>query len=357
MEEKTIEAMVREKEQEAKVENLKGAEQPSIDEGKVPSMGQKEDLLKNVEGDLKNIETDLKVSTSSEIELGLVGQLKGLIEKIKNGQLDLATAQNLLKSVNTLKGRVTKELDMTNDAIKRTRDMESGIEKLYRLLKNKENEMKEKEQEQDQETKEVQDLLKKLEEKKKNLEKLKGYLLAEKKALKGVNKAIDGISIATQKQIQNIEKPTGLDKFMVAITNGIKTFIKRSKEVNLPKDIASRVPDKSGMGIAKDIENPSEGILKILAKEGDMEKVERILGDDKLKQNLTKPTNMAKEEIKNSIKREATKTQQEKVAERNKGIKLKNNLYEPQAKRSGKTNNLQQTKGKQRTNTGGKGIV
>lgn len=330
MSEKTIEAMVREKEQEAAKENH------NISKKEEPSMGQKSNALKNVEGDIKNIETELKISTSSEVELGLVGQLKGLIEKIKSGQLDLATAQNLLRNVNSLKGSVSTELNKTNSMIKSTREMDSNIDKLYRLVRDKYDEEL-KNGGQDKKIEELKNLLGELEKKKKNLKKLMGYLLIEQKALKSIHRGIEGIRIAIERQNPGVKKSVGIGKFVAAITDGIASLVKRSTKISLPKDIKDRVSlDNKNRDGVKYIENTNEGILKILAQDGDVDKVKRILGTDKLKQDLTKPINIAREETRNSIERKVNKTQQLEIAEKHGIIKVdnkfmhgKNKLYAP----------------------------
>lgn len=338
MDEKTIESMVREKEQEANKENSNAAGKHNMDEDKTPSMGQKKNALKNVEGDIKNIETELKISTSSEVELGLVGQLKGLIEKIKSGQLDLTTAQNLLRNVNSLKGRVSTDLNKTNSLIKSTREMDNNIDKLYKLVQDKyDKELNDDKNKDKDNIEELENLLRELEEKKKNLKKFMGYLLIEQKALKSINKGINGIQTAIQRQSPSIKGPAGIGKFIVAITNGISALVKRSTKVNLPKDIEKRVSlnneNKDGI---KNIENANEGILKILAQYGEVDKVKRILGADRLKQDITKPINMAREETRNSIERKTNKTQQLEIAEKHGVIKKdslfmhgKNKLYAP----------------------------
>lgn len=349
MSEKTIESMVKEKQQEMASKNMPQNEKTVV--GDEPSAGKGGGALKNAEGDLKRIETDLKISPSAEIELGMIGQLRGIIEKLKSGQMDLATAQNLLRNVNSLKGKVMTELRSTNSMMKSAKEMDANIDKLSKLINEKyEKELSDAKQSEGIE--EIQKLLKNLEDKKKKLGELMGYLMAEQKAFKGLEKGLKGIEFALKKQIQEPSKsvtaPVGIGKFITAITNGIASLMSRTGSVNLPKDIDKRVPlarkNKDGV---KDIENSNEGILKILADYGDIDKVKRILGADKLKQDLTKPINIQKEESRNSIERTTNKVQQLEIAEKHGTIKIapivkhgKNKLYDPKemsTKTKGKT--------------------
>ena len=134
-----------------------------------------------------------------------------------------------------------------------------------------------------------------------------------------------------------VKKPVGISKFIAAITDGIAALTKRTAKVKLPKDIGDRVllSNKNKDG-SKYIENTNEGILKILAQDGDVDKVKRILGADKLKQDLTKPIDMAREEKRDSIERRTNKTQQLEISEKHGIIKVdnsfmygKNKLYAP----------------------------
>ncbi|MBP5426936.1 MAG: hypothetical protein J6Y29_03460 [Clostridiales bacterium] len=317
MGEKTIESMTREKKTEMNDSS---------------SLGQRGNVLKNVEGDLKKIEGDLKVSTSSEVELGMLGQLRALIEKIKSGHMDLTTAQNLLRSVNTLKGKVSTELNKTDDMINSADKMSKDIDKLCDLLE------KEKEKETER-IAELEALLKELEERKKNLNMFMGMLMAEKKELKDLDKGIKEIKGIIKKEMQspgkNMAKPTGLGKAIKAITGAIS--LRRNRDLDLSKNMKDKLKENNKDG-AKNVEN--EGILKILAEYGEADRVKRILGEDRLKQDLTKSVNLEREVKRNEIENKSNKIQQLEIAEKHDLIKLndsfmhgKNKVMEPREAR------------------------
>ena len=101
----------------------------------IEDMEQKLDgkAIDDIQQDLSDIKDAINRTTSLETELGVVGQLQGILDKIKSGIVSIADIQNLLKQANNLKDNIERDINRIQkfDSMseKQKKDLDNILEK------------------------------------------------------------------------------------------------------------------------------------------------------------------------------------------------------------------------------------
>ena len=230
--------------------------------------------IMNIDDKLDGIEAAIKRSNSFETELGVVGKLRGVLDKMKSGLLGLGDIDNLLKQVTGLKEGLGNDIknikNLERKAKLRDKKIDDALKKSEDLINMLKERQAKKENGIDDFSDYIDKLMKDVERIKEQAEKekkvLEPFIYDLQKRLDAVKEYEDGMANLLGKIQEELERRRELI---------IKDMPEKDKEKDVPEPEEQKTKDKETKG--KDTKDKGEGEKDKSSKEEAMQEEFRAL--------------------------------------------------------------------------------